>query len=77
MVPTEHPNGWKPRERLLVAVAQSSQSKRLIRTTRRLAFHLHAPWIALYVDDGTILDPQENVMLAKNLALARELGAES
>ena len=69
-------NGWKPRERLLVAVSHSPHSKKLIRTTRRLAFTLDASWIAVHVNDGRLLDDDESAMLAKNLDLARDLGAE-
>lgn len=68
--------GWKPRERLLVVIDQNPGSQQLIRTARRFAFSLHAPWIALYVDDGKSLDAQETANLAKNLELAQGLGAE-
>lgn len=68
--------GWKPRERLLVAVNHEPFSQQLIRKTRRLAFTLHAPWIAVYVDNGESLDEEETGWLSRNLALARELGAE-
>lgn len=67
---------WKPRERLLVAVSHSPHSQKLIRTTRRFAFTLDAPWIALHVDTGGAFDEEEREMLAKNLTLARELGAD-
>jgi len=72
----ERIEGWKPRERLMVAISQSPNSQKLLRTTRRRAFNLNCPWIALYVDIGTVLDDQDNAMLAKNLALAHQLGAE-
>jgi two-component system, OmpR family, sensor histidine kinase KdpD len=69
-------DGWKPRERLLVAVSHSPHSQKLIRITRRLAFNLDAPWIAVHVNDGRNLDQEEKGSLSKNLALARDLGAE-
>ncbi len=72
----ERTTGWKPRERLLVAVSHSPHSKKLIRTTRRLAYNLGAPWVAVHVDDGTQLNPDEVATLESNLSLARELGAE-
>jgi two-component system sensor histidine kinase KdpD len=72
----ERPSGWKLHERLLVAVSPNLLSQRLIRTTRRLAFHLDAPWIALYVDDGSRLEDEEQSILDKNLSLARDLGGE-
>lgn len=73
---TERVNGWRAREKLLVAVSASPHSQKLIRTTRRLAFHLDARWIALYINTGKILSEEENNQLAKNLSLARDLGAE-
>ncbi len=72
----ERKDVWKTRERLLVAVSHSPHSQKLIRTTRRIAFTMDAPWTALHVDDGKSLDETEKALLAKNLALARELGAE-
>ncbi|MBS0654832.1 MAG: sensor histidine kinase KdpD [Verrucomicrobia bacterium] len=67
---------WKPRERLLVAVSHSPHSQKLIRTTKRLAFILNAPWIALHVNDGRELTDKDTHMLDKNIILARDLGAE-
>lgn len=72
----EKPGLWKSSEKLLVAVSHSPHSQRLIRTARRYAFTLDAPWIALYVDTGSKLSEKDNGQLAKNLSLARELGAE-
>ncbi|QDK37598.1 sensor histidine kinase KdpD [Bdellovibrio sp. NC01] len=67
---------WNTQERLLVAVGHSPHSGRLIRATRRMAYNLEAPWIALYVDTGNQFKPDDQSMLTKNLNLARELGAE-
>lgn len=69
-------DAWKLRERLMVAISHSPHSQKLIRITRRLSFNLDAPWIAVHVDDGKELSPEDREMLAKNLALARDLGAE-
>lgn len=69
-------DGWRTRERLMVAVSHSPHSQKLIRMTRRLAFNLDAPWLALHINTGQILDEEDQAMLDKNLALARELGAE-
>lgn len=69
-------NRWKPREKLLVAISPSPHSQKLIRTTRRLAFNLEAPWIAVYVDTGKTLNDEDETNLAKNITLARDLGAE-
>lgn len=67
---------WRIREKLLVAVSQRSHGQRLIRTAKRLANQLYAPWIALYVDLGKPLTPSEESTISKNLALARDLNAE-
>ena len=67
---------WKSGERLLVAVSPSPYSEYLIRWTRRIAFNLNAPWIALYIDRRGPLSGPAQKLLNKNLALARELGAE-
>lgn len=69
-------DAWKPRERLLVAVSDSPHSQKLIRATRRMAFHLDATWIAIHVDDGKEMNDESKAMLEKNLALVRDLGGE-
>lgn len=76
MVPAFQREAWRAREKLLVAVSHSPHSQKLIRTARRIAFRLDAPWIALHVNDGTILKESDHNQLEKNLALARELGGE-
>lgn len=72
----ERKTGWRPRERLLVAVSHSLHSQKLIRTTRRLAATLSAPWIAVHVNDGITLSEEDQKILSANLSLARDLGAE-
>lgn len=72
----ERAEGWRPREKLLVAVSHSPHSQKLIRNTRRLAFNLDAPWIALNINTGEDLEEKEAETLDQNLSLARELGAE-
>ncbi|WP_374035644.1 ATP-binding protein [Bdellovibrio bacteriovorus] len=67
---------WNTQERLLVAVSHSPFSGRLIRATRRMAYGLEAPWVALHIDTGERLSEEDQTMLMRNLALARELGAE-
>lgn len=67
---------WNTNERLLVAVSYSPYSSRLIRATRRMAYNLEAPWVALYVDSGENLNDEDKKTLKENLDLARELGAE-
>ncbi|HEY8269642.1 MAG TPA: sensor histidine kinase KdpD [Pseudobdellovibrionaceae bacterium] len=67
---------WQTNERLLVAVSHSPYSEKLIRATRRLAYNLEAPWIAIHVDTGMTLNTHDQVQLTKNLNLARQLNAE-
>lgn len=67
---------WQTNERLLVAISHSPYSERLIRATRRLAYNLEAPWIAVHVDTGVRLNDRDQAQLVKNLNLARELKAE-
>ncbi len=67
---------WKSGEHLLVAVSPSPYSEYLIRWTRRIAFNLNAPWIALYIEKQRTLSPPAQELLNRNLNLARELGAE-
>lgn len=67
---------WQTNERLLVAISHSPYSEKLIRATRRLAYNLEAPWIALHVDTGISLNDVDQGQLVKNLNLARELKAE-
>lgn len=67
---------WRAQERLMVAVSASPSSQALIRATRKLAFELHANWIAVYVDVGQNLSDKDQLRLMSHLNLARELGAE-
>ncbi len=66
----------KSGQRLLVAISPSPLSESMARWTRRLADNLQAPWLAVFVDTGRRLSDDEQTRLQKNLALARELGAE-
>ena len=67
---------WKSGQRLLVAVSASPTSASLVRWTRRQAGELHASWIAVYVEPTRTLSNEDQMRLARHLALARELGAE-
>ena len=67
---------WRSGERLLVAVGPSPSSTQLVRWTRRMAAAQGAAWIAVSVESSRPLDPEAARRLEKNLALARELGAE-
>lgn len=67
---------WRSGERLLVAVGPSPFSTQLVRWTRRLAATQGAPWVAVHVESSKPLGREAQLLLDKNLALARELGAE-
>jgi len=73
---TRDESPWQTNERLLVAVSHSPYSEKIIRATRRLAYNLEAPWIAVHVDTGITLNEEDQAQLIKNLNLARELNAE-
>jgi len=67
---------WNTNDRVMVAVDHRPFSERLVRSARRVAFGLRAPWLAVHVNQGKDLGPKEREQLRKNLALAEELGAE-
>ena len=67
---------WKTGQRLLVAVSASPSSASLVRWTRRLAGELQASWVAVYVEPARPLSGEDQTRVARNLALARELGAQ-
>ena len=67
---------WRSGERLLVAVGPSPSSTQLIRWTRRMAAAQGAAWIAVNVESSRTLPADARARLDRNLALARELGAE-
>lgn len=67
---------WKTGHRLLVAVSASPLSAQMVRWTRRLADSLDARWMAVHVESSKALSEADQDRLTKNLALARELGAE-
>ncbi len=70
------PGPWKTGHRLLVAVSASPLSAQMVRWTRRLADSLDAGWMAAHVESSKPLSEADQSRLNKNLALARELGAE-
>jgi len=72
------PGPWPVAERLLVCVSGSPYSERLIRTTRRLADELRAPWHTVYIETpGGGKHARENRgRVWKDLRLAESLGAQ-
>jgi len=73
----EHIQGpWRSTERLMVAVSASPLSERLIRWTRRTAYNLKAPWIAVYIEPVNPLSEAAKAQLARNLSLVHKLGGD-
>ncbi|HSH94254.1 MAG TPA: DUF4118 domain-containing protein, partial [Roseimicrobium sp.] len=67
---------WKTGHRLLVAIGPSPSSEPLIRWTRRMADGLRCDWLAVNVEGPAKLAEDAQSTLARNLATARELGAD-
>lgn len=69
---------WPIKEKILVCVGGSENSVKIIRQAKRLATHLRAEWIAVYVDQVRIKKSEKYRDEAiKNLHLAEQLGAKS
>jgi two-component system sensor histidine kinase KdpD len=67
---------WKSGQKLLVAIGPSPYSANLIRWTRRLAYSMEAPWIALYIENDLKISDEKKKIITDNFNLAKELGAE-
>jgi len=67
---------WKSGQRLMVAIGPGPHSLELIRWTRRLSSTMEASWIAVYIESDKPLKDDEREGLARNLELAKDLGAE-
>ena len=67
---------WKAGQKFMVAVGASPYSAQLIRWTRRLAYSMEVPWIAVNVDKQQKMTDENKNYLLKNLQLAKDLGAE-
>ncbi len=70
---------WPVSERLIVSVGPSPFSAKLIRSTKRLADRLGAPWIAVFVETPAYARAGEAVRerLLASMRLAAQLGAET
>ncbi len=69
-------DAWKSSDRLMVAIGPSPFSAQLIRWTRRMAYNMNAPWIAVYIETTKDLGESAKALLSQNISLANELGAE-
>ena len=67
---------WATADRLLVCVGPSPTTARVIRTARRVAAALDAPWLAVAVERAGAADPAARERVAGHLRLADRLGAE-
>lgn len=67
---------WKSGTRLVVGMSASPQSLSLIRWARRISYTMDASWVAVFVETSSKISDKEKEILAKNIKLARELGAE-
>jgi two-component system, OmpR family, sensor histidine kinase KdpD len=70
---------WAAGECLLVCISPGQLAEKLVRTTRRLADELNAPWFAVNVEVASRpeLNPANRERLGKLLLLAEELGAHT
>ena len=73
------PGPWHASERLLVCVSASPSSERLVRSARRLADELNAPWYALHFESAARPDLRtaHREAVTAHLQLAESLGAET
>lgn len=71
-----HP--WATSERLLVCIGPSPTTARVIRTAKRMATALDAPWLAVSVDlTGDSANHPARQQVAQHFRLAERLGAET
>ena len=69
---------WGSGERVVVAVSEQDSTAELVRSARRLAEALHAPWTAVHIETPRSLQfgEGERAALADAMALAGQLGAQ-
>ena len=67
---------WKSGVHLMVAISPSPNSSRLLRYAKNLADSMGATILAVYVQTDKQLSPEQNEQLAKNINMAKQLGAE-
>ncbi len=70
------PGPWKSGMHLMAVIGPSPNSAKLIRWAKNLSYTMGASLLALYVEPVKPLDEHQRVQLGKNLALARQFGAE-
>ncbi|MBC7779092.1 MAG: sensor histidine kinase KdpD, partial [Proteobacteria bacterium] len=72
-------DAWPVRERILVCLVPGPFGEKLVRSAKRLASLLRAPWIGVHVETPRNLDasPAERESVLRTLRLAESLGAET
>lgn len=70
---------WAASERILVCVSPSPLSARLVRSTKRLASGLRAPWTAAYIETARAahLSEEDRRRVDQHLRLAEQLGGQT
>ncbi|MBV8802920.1 MAG: sensor histidine kinase KdpD, partial [Gammaproteobacteria bacterium] len=69
---------WPTKEKLLVCISHKASSSKLVRVASRLASHLNAEWIAVFIDSPHLqLSEEERNTAIHHLRLAEKLGAET
>ncbi|OLP55642.1 two-component sensor histidine kinase [Rhizobium rhizosphaerae] len=70
---------WPAGERVLLCLGHGPEGAGLVRTARRIAERLRAPWTVLHLDrpQAVLRSDAEKDRLAANLRLAEQLGGES
>ncbi len=70
---------WPARERLLVCIGPSPFAARLVRSARRMAASLRAPWVAVHVETPAAvnLPVRDREQLSETLRLTEQLGGET
>lgn len=67
---------WKSKDKLLVAVGPSPFSAYLIKWTKKTAFSMNAPWVAVNIENSRNMTYENQKTLNANINLARQLGAK-
>jgi two-component system sensor histidine kinase KdpD len=70
---------WAAGERILVCLSEDPRAAGLVRTTKRVADRLHAPWTAISIETRRSLQltDEQRDRLADTMRLAEALGAEA
>src|ERR1700716_905515 len=70
---------WAAGERILVCLSEDPRAAGLVRTAKRVADRLHAPWTALSIETrrSLQLNDEQRDRLADTMRLAESLGGES